>query len=532
MIKIDFLTNKTLSLQFYYDPELIEKVKSIPGRKWDAENKRWTIPIDSLKPATEILDGYFDLSEKVIDLLEIQERQKKEESEKTNKLISSINLDEPLPDGKVLFKHQKEAIIDLIKLKRIILAHDMGLGKTLISLIAAKVLLDKKEAEKIIVVCPVSLKTNWQREAEPLNLELEIYSWAKIPTEIENNFILICDESHLAQGGTKTQRGKNFLALSKNDNCIACYLLSGTPMKNGRPINLFPLLKAVKHPITKDQTFYHRRYCDAKATRFSQWDVSGAIHLDDLFLKTKDIILRKTKKECLDLPDKLRVIREVDASKASVDEYNKKLSELKKKFEERIASGEVSGESEALVALGMIRQSSSLAKIETAVELTQELLEEGSQVVLFTEFLETAHRLKDLFGLEAVLLTGETEQSERQLAVDLFQTERAKVFVGTIKAGGLGLTLTAGSTVILIDRPYTPGDAVQAEDRLHRIGQKNSVTSIWLQYGDTDKWIDDLLQSKTENINVVLSGVKKKMKFNSINEIAKYTLRKMLQQSE
>jgi SNF2 family DNA or RNA helicase len=367
---------------------------------------------------------------------------------------------------------------------------------------------------------------NSGRDKKVYNLEI-----ADNHNYFANNVLV--SNCHMAQGGTKTQRGKNFIALSKDDNCMAVYLLTGTPMKNGRPINLFPLLKAIKHPIVQDQSFYHRRYCDAKATRFSQWDTSGAKNLDELFLKTKDLILRKTKKECLDLPDKLRVIREIEPSKKALEDYNNKLAELKKRFEERIASGEVSGESQALVALGMIRQSSSLAKIETAIELCEELLEQNNQIVVFTEFLETAKRIKNYFLDDAVLLTGETKEDDRQLAVDLFQTNRARIFVGTIKAGGVGITLTASSTVILIDRPYTPGDAEQAEDRLHRIGQKNPVTSIWIQYGETDKWIDDLLQSKMENINLVLSGVKKKMKFNSINEIAKHALRKtLLNQSE
>src|SRR4029077_17422294 len=70
----------------------------------------------------------------------------------------------------------------------------------------------------------------------------------------------------------------------------------------------------------------------------------------------------------------------------------------------------------------------------------------------------------------------------------------------------VGITLTAAQTVLLIDRPWTPGDTIQAEDRLHRIGQKDAVTSLWLQFGGLDQRIDALLQQKQQIIDQVLTG--------------------------
>lgn len=78
------------------------------------------------------------------------------------------------------------------------------------------------------------------------------------------------------------------------------------------------------------------------------------------------------------------------------------------------------------------------------------------------------------------------------------------MFVSTYGAGGVGLTLTAAHTIILLDRPWTPGEAQQAEDRVRRIGQTKPVRSIWMVAFDLDKQIDTLLEQKNNTSSVVL----------------------------
>jgi len=92
--------------------------------------------------------------------------------------------------------------------------------------------------------------------------------------------------------------------------------------------------------------------------------------------------------------------------------------------------------------------------------------------------------------------------------VSTLQAGISPVFVSTFGAGGVGLTLTAASTIILLDRPWTPGDALQAEDRVRRIGQTKAVKSIWMRAFEVDEQIDSLIDRKKQNCHVVVNGKK------------------------
>ena len=158
----------------------------------------------------------------------------------------------------------------------------------------------------------------------------------------------------------------------------------------------------------------------------------------------------------------------------------------------------------ALVELGIYRHAASLAKVESAVEIAQEALEQGQGVLLFTAFRDTAERIAT--KLDADCLTGEVTGTRRQGMIDRFQAEESKVLVATIGAGGIGINLTAAQVVVMVDRAWTPGDTEQAEDRAHRLGQVHNVLSLWVQYGPVDDKIDPLLGLKQERIETILRG--------------------------
>lgn len=509
------LQNEKLAVTFPYDPANVAKIKGVPGRAWDPNNRHWTVPIEQLQTVQNTFPG-FELDSRTqaeIDRKDAATSAAKQARDaEVKRLLESLgDLSAPLPNRQTLYAHQQKAVRQMLAQGRLILADDMGLGKTKTALVAAKAY-QKVFGCTIFVVCPASLRENWLREAVQVEVEIETWSWAKLPVPPdEKQFVLICDEAHYAQS-LKSKRTKDMLALA--DKARAVFLVTGTPIKNGRPVNLFPLLLASQHELSSDKREYERRYCAARATRWTRWDTTGAAHLDELHKKTQNVILRRMKKDCLDLPEKTRVLRRAELSAEAENVYHAVFEALRQQYKERLAAGEIQTGGDALVMLNHLRHAGSISKIECAVSIAQEVLEQNQQAVLFTEFQETARGIADAlqpYGVE--VLTGDTPACERQGMVDRFQAGQSRVFVGTIKAGGLGITLTSAQTVVLVDRPWTPGDAIQAEDRLHRIGQQNAVLVVWLQTNGVDEKIDAILLRKYERIELVLQGKRKTMSF-------------------
>lgn len=486
-----------LGLSFAYDPELVERARSLPGRRWDGASKEWIVPRSAVE---EVLRAFpvVHLPPSWEEAKRAQEAQvQAEAAAKSAQVAEDLSrLDALLPTlERTPFEHQEAGARWLIERRHAILADDMGLGKTCTSLIAARAL-----GHVIIVVAPAGLRQNWLREAEAVDASIEFYSWAKQPEPLDVPYTLIADESHYAQNLT-SRRCKAFLKLAKVS--AATFALTGTPIKNGRPQNLFPLLVATKHELGKDRRAYERRYCAAHATRWSKWDTTGSAHLDELHRLTLDAILRRTKDDCLDLPEKTRVLRKVEMGAEARDTYESVLHDLQAEYRRRKAAGEIK-EADALVMLNHCRHASSAAKLEAATELSEEILEQGNQVVLFTAFKDSAATLAS--ALNAGTITGDQSSQQRQDVIDAFQAGKLRSIVCTFGAGGVGITLTAAQDVILVDRPWTPGDAVQAEDRCHRIGAKSAVTAHWLQANGLDEAIDALLCSKQERAELILTG--------------------------
>lgn len=423
-------------------------------------------------------------------------------------------LKDMIPGGVKPYKHQWNAALWIAEKDRVLIADQPGLGKTLESLMGAIALKKKYGIEKIIVICPVSLKINWQREAEKMGVQIDVYSPTKIPTpeSCEENFVLIADECHFYQN-VKSQRSQKYIKLSQSIRCKGLINLSATPMKNGRPANLYPVLKAINHPVASDRRKYERRYCDAKKTNFCMWDTSGASNLDELRDRISDVLLRRTKEECLDLPPKTYLNITVETNKEEEEEYETKLCQLKDDYWQRVAKEEISEASQAIVFLGYLRRLSSLTKVRTVIEQAIDLIEAGQSVVIFTEFVETAEAIATKFNTQAI--TGLMNIQNRQKIIDCFQSGREGVIVATTKTGGVGLTLTRASYLIIVDLPWTPADLEQCEDRIHRIGQQNNCTIYRYYSKDVDYVVAKKIQAKNENINAVLK--KRKIKTDGWN---------------
>lgn len=235
------------------------------------------------------------------------------------KLLLAANLESTLPNGWKLFKHQKEAITECLRLGRSIMAFDMGLGKTLISLIWAKAVCSQCADCITVIIVPCTLTEVWKREAEVIGFisidinkkhtkdnrmskdrveapRIFMSSWSKIPSasHIGQKYVLIADEAHAMQS-TASIRTKSALNLCLHSNCLGSILSTGTPMKNGRPSNILPLLQGIKHPVAQNKIEFEKKYCNGRKTKFCAWDVSGASNLEELKGAIGPYLMRKTK---------------------------------------------------------------------------------------------------------------------------------------------------------------------------------------------------------------------------------------------
>lgn len=260
-------------------------------------------------------------------------------------LIKAADISGKLLNGWRLLNHQKQAVIKAIRMRRMVLAFDMGLGKTLIACVWAKAFKGVFSKLKVFVIAPVSLQKSWEKcalEATGLRtsiqtkdeFDMDIQSWGKIPdvpSKSVKYFIVICDEAHYLQN-ISSKRTKDTLKLVLDKRCAGVLLLTGTPMKNGKPSNIFPLLKAVRHPFGNKQRTFEAYFCAGQQKNFGRgsiWDASGSSNLPTLNHHISSKVFYMTKEECLkDLPPKTRKFVDVPVSSRSELKHQTALLDL------------------------------------------------------------------------------------------------------------------------------------------------------------------------------------------------------------
>jgi len=420
-------------------------------------------------------------------------------------------------------EHQKEAIEKLVGTRRFILADDMGLGKTTSTIIAAL----ETGVKKILIICPASLKINWMREienytdrsifiAENKKFSLE-HDFVIVNYDILKNFhelksktdslitqlnpeLIIIDEAHYIQNGQaqRTKLVNHFVLKTKY-----LWLLTGTPMTS-RPMNYFNLLNLIESPVAQNWMAYAIRYCQGyqfNAGKRKVWNVSGASNLEELRDRTSRQVLRRLKTDVLDLPDK--IITPVYL-KLKSKEYEAMMGEYYNWYENK--KEESSSLTIQFSKLMKVRQIIAEEKINTTIELAQNIIDQDKKVIIFTNFTDTLQKIYQHFGKDAVYLDGSCSKPHRQHAVDQFQeNDKIKVFVGNLKAAGVGITLTAGEACIMNDLSFVPSDHQQAEDRAYRFGQKNSVSIYYPIFENSiEGAIYDILSNKKNIIDTVM----------------------------
>jgi SWI/SNF-related matrix-associated actin-dependent regulator 1 of chromatin subfamily A len=437
--------------------------------------------------------------------------------------VDEVNIDYSKYDHRPPLSHQKEAIEKLVGSKRFILADDMGLGKTTSTIIAAL----ETGAKKILIVCPASLKINWEREiANYSDRTCYIAEGKKFSTEadfvivnydilknfhnkedkensllLKSNFeLVILDEAHMVSNA-QAQRTKLINDFTKNIKRV--WLLTGTPMTS-RPINYYNLLNIIESPVAQNWMAYAIRYCQGfqfRAGNRKVWNVTGASNLEELRDRTSKQILRRLKENVLDLPDK--IITPVYLRTTS-KEYKDLMGEYYEWLENK--KEESSSLTVQFSKLMKVRKVIANEKVKETIEFVQNIIDQGKKVIIFTNFTDTLQLIHSHFGKESVYLDGSCNKVQRQYAVDQFQeNEKIKVFVGNLKAAGVGLTLTAAEVVIMNDLSFVPAEHAQAEDRAYRYGQKNNVLVYYPIFENTiEGVIYDILNNKKKVIGTVM----------------------------
>ena len=444
---------------------------------------------------------------------------------------------------KKLYQHQEIGIKFLLSRNGCILADDMGLGKSIQSIIAAL----ESGAKKILIVCPSSVKLNWKREINVFCDDVAIVNsknWKTarftiINFDILKNFhtlddkkegeyekdihrelanekfdLLIVDEAHNLKN-KKSKRGEIIADLAVNHGINKTWLLTGTPVAN-RPMDFFNLLKIIKSPIAENWHYFANRYCEAKkfyktlknGTKKQIWLTDGASNLEELAARTKNSILRRLKTEVLDMPDKIVSPIYHELSENAWKEYDELWDAYLEKRKQEKKRGTIQRD---LVELGLLRKFIAMQAIPQTIEMAENAIEIGQKVIIFTTFTDELNELKNHFGKLCVAHNGPMKERDKQNSVDAFQNNpNIKVFIGNIKSAGVGITLTEGTLVIFNSFDWVTGNNEQAEDRAFRIGQKKNVIVYYQLFDGTVSirmW--ETLRRKKDVISTIMGETNK-----------------------
>lgn len=515
------LQNNNITIKFQYpkgDPrffETVEKVKALPGRRFDGKEKTWKCPL-SIEAIEKLTEWKFDISS---DLLEWYKK-----ITSTPELNSSLEI----PGlQKELFPFQKEGV-SFIESRggKVLIGDEMGLGKTAQALAWLQL---HPELRPVVIIVPASLKLNWLKEisiwmqseqthiisgqkAYPLpHKSIFIINYDILPAWVEefkkaDISTIILDESHYIKNST-AKRSKAVIKLCKNIKHVIA--LSGTPIIN-RPIEFYNTIKIIEPGLFPSRWKFAHEFCGARHNGFG-WDFNGATKTTELHnLLTSTIMIRRKKEDVLkDLPPKIRSVVPLEIE--NYEEYKFAESDIISWIRENEGKekAEKAKQAEVLVAFEKLKQLAINGKIKQCIKWIENFLESDQKLVVFATHKKTINLLMDHFNKIAVKLDGSTPADQRQIVVEQFQNdEKIRLFVGNIKAAGIGITLTAASNVCFLELPWTPGEAEQAEDRCHRIGQKASSINIYylIANGTIEEDIAEIISKKQKVLTAILDG--------------------------
>lgn len=392
---------------------------------------------------------------------------------------------------------------------RCLIGDDMGLGKTLQAIAVARVYMNDWP---LLIVCPSSLRLNWKEELlrwleddiveddilvimsgrdidRPLR-SVNIVSYDLLrkipPNSLRRCQFIIADESHYLKSMT-AKRSQALTPLIKKAK--RALLLSGTPALS-RPVELFPQINSISPILFPRYQEYVERYCAAHMGRFG-YDVSGASNLDELHtLLRGSLLIRRKKEEVLSqLPDKQRQVLWVQTKPKVMKDVAKAMDafeDLKLAAKNPTSEGHAKKlDCDIKAAQTELYKLTGSAKIESVMEFCKDTAETGCKFIVFLHHKEVMSELDEYITkklkLGIIRIDGSTPQSSRQMLCREFQEDpKCRVALLSITAAGVGLTLTKATVVLFAELYWNPGSLLQAEDRAHRIGQRDCVLVKYL----------------------------------------------------
>lgn len=449
----------------------------------------------------------------------------------------------PTSDRQLLvspYPYQAEGIAYGLARRRLIIGDEPGLGKTL----QAIGIVHAADAYPALVICPSSLKINWAREFQrftglsalvlssatlttwPYLLSMGMHHMAVVNYESLRKYFVwdirgprtgyrlqdvvfsphiklfrsvIIDESHRVKDPSAQQ---TILTRGIAEGKPYRILLSGTPVVN-RPADLIAQLSIMDRLADfGGRTRFLADYGGGEAARgphrHAQTDQPHDLDKLSGKLYSTCLIRREKSKVLTQLPPKTRVDLVVTISNR--DQYQLAQADLAQYLRQYTQCTDYDlrrkMRMQALVRFMTLRSLASVGKVPQAIDFIRTFLASGQQLIVFCSLHDIVDYLHQAFP-DAVTVTGRDSMLAKQAAVDSFQAGTAQLIICSIKAAGVGLTLTAASNVLFCEFPWTYADCCQCEDRAHRIGQRDAVTCYYLiGAGTIDRTLYSIIQRK------------------------------------